>query len=202
MTTLIGLTGGIGSGKSTVAHYLENCGAAVIDADKVGHEALKHDTPAWHEIVDEFGTSIVGSDGEIDRKKLGQVVFGDGAARQRLNRIMWDRIWEMIMKRVDGYRAAGRPVVVVEAFGLIEAGWDKLVDQVWVVEVSQQAVIERLKKQRRMTEAEIISRIESQLSPNERAKHANVVIQNEGSPKEVEDLVKQLYSRLPMHASS
>ncbi len=201
MTILIGLTGGIGSGKSTVAHYLETCGAAVIDADKVGHEALKHDTPAWYEIVDEFGTSTVGPDGEIDRKKLGQVVFGDSAARQRLNRIMWDRIWEMIMERVDGYKASGRPVVVVEAFGLIEAGWDKLVDQVWVVEVSQQAVIKRLKKQRRMTEAEIISRIESQLSPNERAEHANVVIQNEGSPKEVEDLVKQLYSKLPIRSS-
>jgi dephospho-CoA kinase len=193
MSIVIGLTGGIGSGKSTISSYLEEFGAGVIDADKVGHEVLKNGTPAWKDVIGQFGGGVLGADGEIDRKALGQVVFGNAEARQRLNNIMWSRIWELITARVDEFRGRGIPVVVVEAFGLIEAGWDRLVDRVWVVVVSEKSVIERLKKQRQMSEAEILSRMKSQLPTEERIRHADAVIQNEGDPQVVKARVKEMF---------
>jgi dephospho-CoA kinase len=196
MTTVIGLTGGIGSGKSTVAQYLAELGAVVIDADKVGHEAFQPGTPLFSEVVAVFGKEVVAPDGEIDRKKLGQVVFADPGARERLNRMMWARIWEMIELRIDDLRKCNTGVVVVEAFGLIEAGWHKLVDLVWVTTVSEKIAVERLKKQRGMTEAEILARIHSQPSNEERTKHADVVIHNDGKPEEVKAKVRELWPTL------
>lgn len=201
MTIVIGLTGGIGTGKSTISRYLEDLGAGVIDADKVGHEALKSGSHAWRDVVDTFGRGVVAPSGEIDRKKLSQIVFEDDRAREKLNRIMWSRIWEMITVRVDEFRRRNTEVVVVEAFGLIEAGWNRLVDQVWVTVASEKAVLERLKKQRQMPEAEILSRVKSQLSPQERARNADVVIQNEGDPDEVRAKVKEYWAQLP-HSQS
>ncbi len=201
MTIVIGLTGGIGTGKSTISRYLEELGAGVIDADKVGHEALKPETPAWRDVVDNFGRGVVDRSGEIDRKRLGQIVFEDDQARAKLNRIMWSRIWEMITARIDEFRRKNTDVVVVEAFGLVEAGWDKLVDQVWVTVASEKAVLERLKKQRQMPETEILSRIKSQISPEERARNADVVIQNEGNPTEVRAKVKEYWTRLTRNQS-
>ena len=196
MTLVIGLTGGIGSGKSTISRYLEELGAGVIDADKVGHEALKPGTAAWRDVVEAFGEGVIDPKGEIDRKKLGQVVFGDSEARNTLNKIMWSRIWEMIALRIGEFRKSNTDVVVVEAFGLIEAGWNKLVDQVWVTQASEQSVLERLKKQRQMPEAEIRSRIRSQLSAEQRAKYADVVIQNEGDPEQVRAKVREHWANL------
>ncbi len=196
MTIVIGLTGGIGTGKSTISRYLEELGAGVIDADKVGHEAFKPGTPAWRDVVSAFGSDVVDPSGEIDRKKLGQIVFGDTQARERLNRIMWSRIWEMIASRIADFGVSKTDVVVVEAFGLVEAGWDKLVDQVWVTVASEEAVLERLKRQRQMPESEVMSRIRSQLSAEDRIKAADVVIENEGDPNEVKGKVKEHWSRL------
>jgi dephospho-CoA kinase len=193
---VIGLTGGIGSEKSTVAQYLAELGAAVIDADKVGHEAFQSGTALWNEVVLAFGKEIVAPGGEIDRKKLGQVVFNSPEARERLNKMMWSRIWETMVHRIDDLRRQNTEVVVIEAFGLIEAGWDKLVDQVWVTVVPEKMVVERLKKQRGMTEAEIHVRIRSQLSNEERIKHADVVVRNEGKPEELKVKVKELWQHL------
>jgi dephospho-CoA kinase len=134
--------------------------------------------------------------GEVDRKKLGQVVFNDPKARERLNRIMWSRIWEMIKLQIEDMRKRGVGVVVVEAFGLIEAGWDKLVDTVWVTVASEKAVVERLKKQRGLAEVDILARIHSQVTSEERSKHADVVIQNEGEPDKVRATVKESWDRL------
>ena len=198
MTIIIGLTGGIGSGKSTIAQYLAEFGAVVIDADKVGHEAFQPDTPLYREVVTAFGREVVTSGGEIDRKKLGQIVFADPEARERLNRMMWSRIWEMIAVRINELRKRNIGVVVVEAFGLIEAGWHKLVDRVWVTAVSEKAVVERLQKQRGMTETEILARIHSQPLNEERIKHADVVIWNEGTPEEVRRKVRELWKNLQL----
>ena len=196
MTIVIGLTGGIGSGKSTVAQYLAELGAGVIDADKVGHEVFMPGTPAYRDVIDAFGKEIVTQAGEIDRKKLGQIVFDDTKARERLNRIMWSRIWEMIDLRIDALRKQNLSIVVVEAFGLIEAGWTSLVDQVWVTVVSERVVVERLKKQRSLAEEETLARIRAQLSVQERLKYADVVINNDGKPEEVKARVKELWDKL------
>ena len=197
MTIIIGLTGGIGSGKSTVAQYLAEFGAVVIDADKVGHEAFQPGTPLYREVVAAFGRQVVTPGGEIDRKKLGQIVFADPEARERLNRMMWSRIWEMIVLRINELRKCNTGVIVVEAFGLIEAGWHKLVDRVWVTAVSEKAVVERLQKYRGMTETEILARIRSQLSNEERIRYADVVLWNEGTPEEVKARVQELWVSLP-----
>ena len=196
MTIVLGLTGGIGSGKSTVAQNLAELGAGVIDADKVGHEVFMSGTPAYRDVIDGFGKEIVTPAGEIDRKKLGQIVFDDTKARERLNRIMWSRIWEMIDLRIDALRKQNTSVVVVEAFGLIEAGWTSLVDQVWVTVVSERVVVERLKKQRSLAEEETLARIRAQLSVQERLKYADVVINNDGKPEEVKARVKELWDKL------
>ncbi len=196
MTIVIGLTGGIGSGKSTISRYLEELGAGVIDADKVGHQAFEPGTAAWRDVVDAFGRDVVAPSGEIDRKKLGQIVFEDAKARETLNHIMWSCIWEMISVRIDEFKRLNTDVVVVEAFGLIEAGWDKLVDQVWVTVASEKSVLERLKKQRKMSESDILSRIRSQLSVEDRTRIADVVIQNEGDPEEVRSKVREYWSQL------
>jgi dephospho-CoA kinase len=196
MTIVIGLTGGIGSGKSTISGYLAELGAAVIDADKVGHEAFQQGTQAWRDVVEAFGQGIVAPTGEIDRKKLGQIVFDKPESRERLNRIMWSRIWEMIAGKIDAYRRQGTGVVVLEAFGLIEAGWAPLVDRVWVTVASEKAVLERLRLQRQLRESDTLVRIRSQPSNEERSKHADIVIENEGSPEAVRAAVKRHWESL------
>jgi dephospho-CoA kinase len=193
---VIGLTGGIGSGKSTVAGYLAGCGAAVIDADKVGHEVFRKGTTAYQDVINTFGLEILDRESEIDRKKLGKIVFDNQKLRNKLNHIMWSRIWEMINPRISEFGKQGFEVVVVEAFGFIEAGWHKLVDQVWVTVVPEKLVIERLKEQRGLAEGEIKARIKSQLSTEERNKYADVVILNDGTPEDLREKVQQRWQEL------
>ena len=118
---VIGLTGGIGSGKSTVSKFLKELGAVILDADKVGHEAFKPDTEAWREVVAAFGKQILALDGDIDRKKLGEIVFGNYEALARLNQIVHPRIYALVKAEIEEYRRQGVEVVVLEAPLLIEA---------------------------------------------------------------------------------
>ncbi len=196
MTKVIGLTGGIGSGKSTVSQYLKELGAVIIDADKVGHEAFQPGTEAWREVVATFGRDIVTPNGEIDRKKLGAIVFDNPPALTQLNRIMHPKMRDMMKAQIDEYRRQGVAVVVLEAAILIEANWAPLVDEVWVTTAPESAVLERLKKQRGLAEEQTLSRIRSQLSNRERLKHADVVITNEGNIEEVKARVKELWVKI------
>jgi dephospho-CoA kinase len=186
----IGLTGGIGSGKSTVSQILANLGAFIIDADKVGHEIYLPGKEAWQQVVAAFGRDILAADQTIDRKKLGAVVFASDEARKRLNAIVHPLMFQDIRRRVTEKRAEGftKPVVV-EAAILIEANWLPLVDEVWVVVTGKSAVIERVAAQRGLSVQDTEARIGSQLSDAERLKHANVVIRNDGS---FADLKKQI----------
>ncbi len=191
----IGLTGGIGSGKSTIARYLVELGARHIDSDKVGHDAFRPGMPLYDDIIEAFGPGVVGPDGQIDRPKLGQIVFTDRAKLDRLNRIMWPRMKEMVRQQIEQCRREGAPAVVVEVPLLIEAGWTDLVDEVWVAVVSPDVVVERLKANRKQSEEETRRRIGAQLSNAERVKHADVVISNDGSPEEVKAKVKALWEQ-------
>src|SRR3989304_7374015 len=128
MTKVIGLTGGIGSGKSTVSQYLAELGAVILDADKVGHEAFKPNTEAWHEVIAAFGQQIVAPSGEINRKKLGEIVFNNPEALSQLNQIMHPRIYDIMKAQIEEYRRQEVEVVVLEAAILIEANWTSLVD--------------------------------------------------------------------------
>ena len=196
MMKVIGLTGGIGSGKSTVSQCLAELGAVIIDADKVGHEAFKPDTEAWHEVVATFGRQIIAPSGEIDRKKLGEIVFSQPEALLRLNRIMHPKMHDMMKSQIEDYRRQGVEVVVLEAAILIEANWTSLVDEVWVTVTSEAMVLERLKQQRGLDEEQTLARIRSQISSEERARHADVVINNNGDLEEVRAKVKELWARL------
>jgi dephospho-CoA kinase len=194
---VIGLTGGIGAGKSTVTQMLEALGAAVIDADKVGHQIYLPDLPAWREIVDTFGPEVLNADRSINRQALGKLVFADPEALRTLNRIvhpkMFDRIGELITEaRARGWMKA----IVVEAAVLIEANWMALVDQVWVVVASEAVVVDRLAKQRHLSPEQVRTRIAAQLANDERLKHAHVVIRDDGSLEEVRHAVQQAWNQL------
>ena len=194
---VIGLTGGIGSGKSTVSQYLAELGAPIVDADKVGHEALKR-SDVKQEIVVSFGREVLGPDGEIDRKKLGPVVFGNPEALAKLNNIMHKRMRLMMEDRIAQYRREGAAVVVLEAAVLLEtdADWDRLVDEIWVTVSPEATVIKRMKEQRGMTEEQTMARIGAQMSNEEKMKHASMVINNDGSLEEMKREVKKLWQKL------
>jgi len=193
---VIGLTGGIGSGKSTVSQFLAELGVIIIDADKVGHEAFKPGTEAWREVVSAFGKQMVASDGTIDRKKLGTIVFGNHKARAKLNQIMHPRIYEAVKAQLAQYRRKGVSAVVLEATLLIEAGWTSLVDEVWVTTAAEATVLKRLKERVGLSEAESRARIRSQLPAEERLKHADVVIDTDCSFEELKEKVKELWQKL------
>jgi dephospho-CoA kinase len=193
---VIGLTGGIGSGKSTVSQILAELGAVVLDADKVGHEAYQPGTEVWKEVVAAFGQEVVAADGSIDRKKLGAIVFGDPVALECLNGIMHPRMYDMMAAKIEEYRRQGVKVVVLEAAILLEAGWTPLVDEVWLTVASESAVVRRAKERTGLPEEQIRSRIRSQLSNEERKKQASVVISNDGSLDELRAKVVELWEGL------
>lgn len=194
---IVGLTGGIGSGKSTVAAMLEELGAKVIHADAVGHETYQPGSEGWQRIVEAFGTQILGPDQSIDRKKLGAIVFASSQALARLNAIVHPLIFAEIRKRIDSHRAAGSSQpIVIEAAVLIEANWLPLVDEVWLVVASEEAAVERLGKQRGLPPREVTMRIAAQLSDAERQRHAHVIIRNTGSIEDLRRQVRALWERL------
>jgi dephospho-CoA kinase len=191
--TVIGLTGGIASGKSTVARMLADLGAVVIDADKVGHEAFQPRSEAWHKVVATFGKDILGKNEEIDRSKLAAVVFNDSRALERLNSIMHPLMRRMVEKRLRELRKRRVKVVVLEATLLVEAGWTDLVDEVWVTVSPEDVVVKRLVCEKGFTEEQARARIRSQPPISERAKHADVVIENDSSLEELRRKVRQLW---------
>lgn len=193
---VIGLTGGIGSGKSTVADILEALGAKIIRADSVGHEVYRPRTQGWQRVTEAFGRDILAPDGSIDRQKLGAVVFSDAHARAQLNAIVHPLIAAEIRRRIEAHRAAGSlEPIVVEAAVLIEAGWLSLVDEVWLVVADRDVVIDRLGKQRRLAPEEARVRIAAQLGDAERQRYAHVVIRNTGSLEELREQVRTLWAR-------
>jgi dephospho-CoA kinase len=194
---VIGLTGGIGAGKSTVTRMLEELGAAVIDADQVGHQIYLPDLPAWQEIVETFGTEVLNADRTINRQALGKLVFADPVVLRTLNRIVHPKMYERMAELIAELRVrGGMKAIVVEAAVLIEANWKSLVDQVWVVVASEAVVVDRLAKQRSLSPDQVRTRIAAQLSNDERLQHAQVVIRNDGSLEEVRTTIQQAWDQL------
>ncbi len=197
---VIGLTGGIGSGKSTVVGFLAELGAVIIDADKVGHEAFEPDTELWREVVAAFGSQILAPTGDIDRKKLGEVVFGNPGSLARLNQIMHPRMYDMVKAQIEEYRQQGVGVVVLEAPLLLEAGWTSLVDEVWITAASESTVLRRLQEKVGLSRKQALARIRSQLSSEERIEQADVIIDTDCSLDEVQARVGELWQKLALDA--
>lgn len=191
---VIGLTGGIGSGKTTVARILKRLGAAVIDADEVGHVLLSSRGEVRQEVVLSFGKDIlVGED--VDRQRLAQIVFHDSQARERLNHIMHPRIYSIVEEEIRRLRET-KVVVVLEAALLLEAGWEELVDEVWVTYASEDKVVARLSQRDNLSPQDIRARLSSQLSPEEKVRRAQVVVNTDRSLPEVEEEVRGLWRGL------
>ncbi len=178
----IGVTGGIGSGKSTVTKILAELGAPIIDADKVGHAIYQPDGPAYADMIAAFGEVILAPDRTIDRKKLGPIVFADPAALKRLNSIVHPKMFTRMREMIDGMRAEGeRKPIVIEAAILIEANWQPLFDEIWLVTTSKEKVIDRVERERGLKREQTEARIKAQLSDEERLKFASEVIANDGT---------------------
>jgi dephospho-CoA kinase len=194
---IVGLTGGIASGKTVVSQALGEEGAHIIDTDQIAREMVQPHTPAWEEMRRVFGEEIFGRDGFIDRKKLAHQVFTDPERRDRLNRILHPRIKEEMDRRISRI-AQTEPdaIVVIDAPLLIETGSYRQMDAVIVVAATEKQQIERLKERSGASEEEARRIIASQLSLKEKLKVADIVIRNEGSIKETKRRTKEVYRGL------
>lgn len=193
----IGVTGGIGCGKSTVSQYLINKGFNVIDADLVAREIVEPYEPAYCRIIEKFGEKILQSDGRIDRKKLGEIVFKDKSKLAILNEITHKLIVEEIKKRIEILNKAEVDLLFIDAALLFETGLNNLLDEIWIIDVPEEIRIERIKRRDSITEKEIKARIENQMPRNQLLKLGTVIIDNS---KEVEDLIKEIDQNLKRYA--
>ncbi|HUF53012.1 MAG TPA: dephospho-CoA kinase [Dehalococcoidia bacterium] len=193
---VIGLTGGIGSGKSTVAQLLEEQGAVILSADKIGHEVYNPGRPAWQEIVDAFGDEIVAGDGTIDRKKLSAIVFSDPKNLAKLNSIVHPRMKGMMRERLAQMAREGAEMAVLEAALLFEAKWDDLVGEIWVTVAPPEVAAKRTAGRSGLPEAEILARIKSQMSNEERIQQSDVVIETDCPLEETERQALEAWARL------
>ena len=193
MKYIIGLTGNIATGKSVVSEMLERLGAEAIDADALAHELMEKGTPVWQAVVREFGEGILRSDGSINRKKLGSIVFADEAALRRLEALVHPAVIARTEKLIE---SSQNPVVVVEAIKLIEAGMDRTCDALWVVTCNREQQLARLVEQRGLTEEEARQRIEAQPPQEAKLALADVVIDNSGSLDETGRQVKREWDKI------
>lgn len=197
---VIGLTGGIGSGKSTVARMLEGKGAVLLSADGVGHEVYLPGRPAWREIVDAFGRQVVAGDGTIDRKRLGAIAFSNPRQLQRLNAITHPRMKEMMRQKLEEERGRSTQVAVLEAALLLDAGWDDLTDEVWVTAATPEVAARRTAERSGLSVQEALSRIRTQMSDEERIVRSQVVIDTDcplgRTRRQVDEQWERLMQRL------
>jgi dephospho-CoA kinase len=194
---IVGLTGGVASGKTAVSEVLKEEGAYIIDADQIARELVQPHRPAWNELVRTFGKEILQEDGSIDRKKLADRVFVDPNQRKLLNQILHPLITEEMDRRT---REIGQKnpeaIVVIDAPLLIEVGYHRRADKVMVVVSTQAEQIERLKVRDGINSEEALRILSSQMPVEEKVKLADFVIRNEGSLAEVRERAKEVFREL------
>jgi dephospho-CoA kinase len=183
---VIGLTGNIATGKSVVRRMLEHLGAYTIDADALAHRVISRGAPGYQPVLDKFGTWLLDKDGQIDRAKLGRLVFGDGQALAQLEDIIHPFVGQAIDLLI---RRATQKVIIVEAIKLLESDLRRKCDSIWVTDAPQDVQIERLMRKRRMSHEDAVQRIHAQSAQKQKLAAANVIITNTGS---YEDLWKQV----------
>ncbi|GAM08987.1 dephospho-CoA kinase [Geobacter sp. OR-1] len=192
---IIGLTGGIASGKSSVAGLLEALGAPVVDADQLSREAVKPGTAAYAAILDLFGPDLISADGSLDRERLGNIVFSDPEARKRLESIVHPAIKLLAEERLAELRHGEGKVAFYMAPLLIEAGAVDRVDEVWVVYLDAETQLKRLMQRDRLSREDALRRIESQMPMVVKKSYAKVVIDNSGPWEETAQQVRSVWER-------
>lgn len=196
---LVGLTGGIGSGKSTVARLLEKRGAVVFDADLLAREAVEPGTPGHAAVIERFGADVLAPGGELDREALASIVFADPAARRDLEQIVHPEVRRLFAEGSEAYRDTDR-VVVFSAPLLVETGMHTAFEILVVVSATVATQIERLMRQRGMSEPSIRARIDAQAPLEDKAAAADFLVDNEGTLDELESQVEQLWNDLSARA--
>lgn len=197
---IIGLTGGIASGKSTVSKTLKKLGAYIIDADETAHSVIEPHKPAWTDIVAAFGDDILNPDETINRDKMGQIVFSDPEQLTRLNQITHPRIMQSFKDDFQRIRAT-KPdaIVVLEVPLLYETFMERMCDEVWVVWVDYETQLQRLINRNNYSPEEAKQRIEAQIPLDEKARRADVVINNRGSIEETISSATKYYNAILEH---
>jgi dephospho-CoA kinase len=197
LTIVIGLTGGIATGKSTVAEMLKNDQIPVIDADILAREAVFKGKPAYKKIIEEFGNGILLENGELNRKKLGDIVFSNEEKRQILNQIIHPEVRKEMIKQRDDLVKRGENLVVLDIPLLFESGLENMVDYIVVVAASENIQLERLMKRNHLTEEQARNRINAQLPLEIKKQKADDWIDNSGERSEtkaqVDRILKKLY---------
>jgi len=201
---VIGLTGGIASGKSVVSARLAALGAYVIDADQIGHQILAPGAEAYDSVVEAFGPEILAPDRRIDRGKLGARVFATPDLLRRLNGISHPLMARRMEQEIAAVRARPAdqrpPLIVLDAAILLEAGWDRLCDAVWTVETPPDIALQRLMARNGLSEERARGRLRAQLSNAERAARAQHVIPNSGTLEELEAAIVSLWRQVGWEA--
>lgn len=189
----LGVTGGIGSGKSTVCRMLEDLGARVFYADEEGKRVLTSDPDARREIVEAFGSNSYTSDGSLNRAYLADTVFGDARNVARINQIVHPRVFDRFEAAVDRARLDGVPLMVKEAALIFEAGGDQFLDAVAVVEAPRDVRVQRVVERDDIAPENVVSRMSHQLAPEELRRRADFVIDNSGPLDRTRGQVNEVY---------
>lgn len=193
---VLGLTGGIASGKSTVARFFREHDVPIIDADVLGHRTYEPGSDTFAAVVRAFGDELVAPDGTIDRKVLGGKVFGRADELKKLTDIVWPGIRRLASEALAEFETAGNHLAVLEAAVLFEAGWQDLTDEIWVVTVAPEIAVERLATRNGLNAEAARARIASQLSNEERTVQADVVIENNSDLEALEQCIEAAWENL------
>lgn len=189
---VIGLTGGIASGKSTASAYLRELGAAIVDADAISRASTRRGGAAFEAVCAAFG-DILGADGEIDRRKLGGIVFADEDARRKLNSIVHPAVMAESRAQIENARASGVKVCILDVPLLFETGMEKLCDETWLIYVPREEQIRRMEERDGLDAAAAAARIDSQMPLEEKLKRADVAIDSSGTIEQTRETLRRLW---------
>jgi dephospho-CoA kinase len=193
---IVGLTGGIASGKTTVANMFKKLGARVVDADELARKAVKQGTPAYQKIIQEFGTEFICEDGELDRKKLGNKIFTNPSDKAKLENILHPIIGKMLMDNIESEREQGTEILILDIPLLFENNMQMWIRPVILVYVDPETQLQRLKNREKISLKEAQNMIESQMPLEEKKKLADFVIDNNGDLNNTENQVKIIWQEL------
>ncbi|KAM6963867.1 bifunctional coenzyme A synthase isoform 1-T1 [Tautogolabrus adspersus] len=193
---VIGLTGGSGSGKSSIAKRLETLGAVRIDCDKLGHEVYQPGTAAYHRVLEEFGSDLLNDDKSINRRALGRKVFGNQVRLKALTNIVWPEIALLVKERIRQAREEGKQVCVVDAAVLLEAGWTDMVHEIWVTVIPEEEAVLRITERDGVNTDDALRRLQSQWSNAKQVEHANVVLSTLWEPEVTQKQVLKAWNLL------